>query len=63
MLFLGLMDENLIDLYRFMVHPVMLGKGRRLFSEEASKRVLELTEVKRFGSGIVVLEYVPKPGS
>ncbi len=31
-LFNTLMRENLIDVYRFMVHPVVLGKGRRLFS-------------------------------
>jgi dihydrofolate reductase len=62
LLFLGLMEENLIDVYRFMVHPVILGKGRRLFSEETTRRVLELTEVKRFGSGIVVLDYTPGQG-
>ena len=53
-----MMRENLIDLYRFMVHPVALGSGKKLFTEEI-KRNLELTEVKRFKKGIVVLEYVP----
>src|SRR3989475_12878796 len=57
-LFNACMKENLIDLYRFMVHPVVLGKGERLFNER-DRRALELTEVKRFGKGIVVLEYVP----
>jgi len=41
-----------------MVHPVALGSGKKLFTEEI-KRNLELTEVKRFKKGIVVLEYVP----
>ena len=59
MLFNDMMRENLIDLYRLMVHPVVLGTGARLFTEDTTKRALELTEVKRFASGIVVLEFVP----
>ena len=57
-LFNALMRENLIDVYRLMVHPVVRGHGPRLF-EEGAERVLELVDVKRFGKGIVVLEYVP----
>jgi dihydrofolate reductase len=58
-LFNAMVRENLIDLYRFMVHPIVLGKGKRLFAEGVDERVLDLTEIKRFSSGIVVLEYVP----
>jgi dihydrofolate reductase len=58
-LFNALMQENLIDLYRFMLHPIVLGKGRRLFSNEEGRTVLDLTETKRFGAGIVILEYTP----
>src|SRR5579864_5808857 len=29
-LFTALMGENLVDLYRFMLFPIVLGKGRRL---------------------------------
>ncbi len=58
-LFNALMQENLIDLYRIMLHPVVLGKGKRLFPDGVDKRVLELAEIKRFRSGIVVLEYGP----
>ncbi len=58
-LFNALMRENLIDLYRFMVHPVILGKGKRLFAEGNDKRILELAETKRLSSGIVIIEYRP----
>jgi dihydrofolate reductase len=58
-LFNSLMQADVIDLYRFMLHPVVLGTGRRLFTEMV-KRTLDLTETKRFGSGIVILEYRAK---
>jgi dihydrofolate reductase len=58
-LFNALMQENLIDVYRFMLHPIILGKGRRLFPAGGHERILDLTETQRFGSGIVVFEYRP----
>jgi dihydrofolate reductase len=58
-LFNALMQENLIDLYRFMVFPVVLGKGKRLFAEGNAKRVLDLAEAKGFSAGIVIAEYRP----
>jgi dihydrofolate reductase len=57
-LFNAMMQENLIDLYRFMVHPIVLGKGKRLFAE-GGERVLDLAPSRTFASGIVVLEYRP----
>jgi dihydrofolate reductase len=56
-LFNALKDENLIDLYRLMVHPVILGKGERLFSGDNDQRSLKLVQVTPFKSGIVILEY------
>jgi dihydrofolate reductase len=58
-LFNALMRENLIDLYRIMLHPIVLGKGKRLFVDGVDRRVLELTETKAFKKGIVILEYRP----
>ena len=58
-LFNALVRENLIDVYRFMVHPVILGKGARLFDDGTSRRPLDLKETKRFTSGIVILELEP----
>jgi dihydrofolate reductase len=57
-LFNTLMREDLIDAYRLMVHPIVRGHGPRLF-EEGAERKLELVDVKRFGKGIIVLEYRP----
>ena len=58
-LFNALLRENLIDLYRFMLHPIVLGKGKRLFADGADQRILDLPETKRFSAGIVILEYRP----
>ena len=58
-LFNALAQENLIDLYRFMLHPIILGKGKRLFADGVDRRALTLTESKAFAAGIVILEYVP----
>jgi len=58
-LFNALMEMNLIDIYRFMVHPVVLGKGKRLCAHGTDQIPLNLTEMKRFASGIVILELEP----
>ncbi len=58
-LFNALQRENLIDLYRFMVHPIVLGKGERLFADGNDEKPLKLTHTKAFSSGIVILEYEP----
>jgi dihydrofolate reductase len=49
--------QNLIDEYRLMVFPVVLGSGKRLFGEDGEKKTLRLVETTSFPSGIVVLTY------
>jgi len=56
-LFNTLMEADMIDLYRLMVHPIVIGKGARLFSGAGPSKTLELRDTKLFSSGIVVLEY------
>ena len=54
-----LMQHDLIDEYRIMVHPVVVGSGKRLFKDETDTKVLKLVDTKTFSSGIVVLSYQP----
>jgi len=54
-----LMQQNLIDEYRLMVHPVVLGSGRHLFTDGIDKTVLKLVGTKTFNSGIVIITYQP----
>ena len=54
-----LMEHDLVDEWRLMVFPVILGSGRRLFPETRSKTVLRLVDTKPFSSGVVVQTYHP----
>ena len=47
---------HLIDEYHFVVHPVIVGKGPRLF-ESGKNLALDLVGSKTFRSGIVALHY------
>jgi dihydrofolate reductase len=55
----ALAQHGLIDEYRLMVHPVVVGGGKRLFRDGSDMTVLKLVETKTFSSGVVVLSYQP----
>lgn len=48
---------DLVDEYRLMVFPIVLGSGKRLFEEGLEQKTLKLTDTKTFDSGVVVLTY------
>ncbi|MBB6670362.1 dihydrofolate reductase family protein [Cohnella nanjingensis] len=48
---------GLIDEYRLMVYPIVVGSGKRLFQDGLNQTVLKLTETKTFQTGVVVLTY------
>ena len=54
-----LMRLGLIDEYRIMVFPVVLGSGKRLFREESDLSHLQLVGSRAFASGVVLLTYRP----
>jgi dihydrofolate reductase len=53
----SLLPHNLVDRYRLMVFPVVLGSGKRLFKDEAGKTDLRLTDAKTTSAGVAVLTY------
>jgi dihydrofolate reductase len=54
----ALAEHDLVDEYRLMVYPVVLGTGKRLFRDGLAKTGLQLVEGKPVGdAGVVVLTY------
>jgi dihydrofolate reductase len=58
----ALMREGLVDVYQLMVHPLLLGGGKRLFRGENPKQTLRLADSLITPNGIVILTYVPDAG-
>jgi class 3 adenylate cyclase/dihydrofolate reductase len=55
-----LMNHDLVDEYRFMVFPVVLGSGKRLFPDGMDTHHMRLVEARTFDSGVVYLIYQPE---
>ncbi|HET6750334.1 MAG TPA: dihydrofolate reductase family protein [Actinomycetes bacterium] len=55
-----LMEHDLVDEYRLMVFPIVLGGGKRLFGDGSAKTTMRLVEQKPVGpDGVLVLTYRP----
>ena len=54
-----LIQHGLVDEYRLMIHPVVVGKGKRLFREGVDMTALRLVDTRTFPSGVLVLTYHP----
>ncbi len=54
-----LIEHDLVDEYRLMVFPVVLGSGKRLFGETTDKKSLRLVDSKVVGDGVAILVYQP----
>ena len=53
----SLMEYGLVDEYRLMVFPIVLGSGKRLFAETSDTTRFVLTECGTAGDGILLLTY------
>ena len=54
-----LMKHDLIDEYRLLIHPVVLGSGKRLFGDGTTPAALELIGTKTTSRGVVAHIYQP----
>jgi dihydrofolate reductase len=50
----ALTELDLVDEYRLMVYPVLLGGGKRLFADEASQRALRVLDSQKAGDCLTV---------
>jgi dihydrofolate reductase len=55
----SLMGTDLIDEYRFLVEPFVMGRGRRFFPDGTPPTKLRLVESKMLSSGSLALVYQP----
>lgn len=54
-----LINKNLIDQFRLIVNPVILGGGKSLFNNVNHKALLKLKESRVLQGGLVFLKYEP----
>jgi dihydrofolate reductase len=55
----SLLHAGLVDELRLMIHPIVLGSGRRLFENGSGQTPLELVESQTFSTGVLNLTYQP----
>jgi dihydrofolate reductase len=58
----SLMRHNLIDQFQLLIHPLVLGSGRRLFPDGSSFASLRLTDSVTTTTGVVIATYEPEHG-
>ncbi len=54
-----LMQHDLVDSYRLLVYPIVLGRGQRLF-EDGTTATLRLVSARPVSQGVLALVYEPK---
>jgi len=55
-----LMEHDLVDQYRLMIDPLVLGTGKRLFRDGSPKTPLRLTDSKTSSKGVLIVAYQPE---
>jgi dihydrofolate reductase len=56
-----LTGHGLVDEYRLMIHPIILGNGTKRLFDKVPRLTLSLDDTLRFPTGVVVQTYHPVP--
>jgi dihydrofolate reductase len=54
-----LINNDLVDEYRLMIEPIVLGGGKRLFPEDGHARTLDLVSTSKSSTGVLICTYRP----
>ena len=54
-----LVEHDLVDEYRLMLEPILLGGGKSIFPADGRARPLELVSVKQASTGVLICHYRP----
>ena len=53
------MEANLVDEYRLLVHPIVIGNGKRFFKEGMKSTGLKIVKTETMEKGVVLHCYQP----
>jgi dihydrofolate reductase len=63
----ALLEDDVVDQWRLMVFPIVVGTGKRCFGDPGQSRPLRLIDARAVGEGVAILVYEPdraaKPGN
>jgi dihydrofolate reductase len=54
-----LIEHDLVDEFRLMIDPVVLGGGKRIFSDDGLLRPLRLIDGQVTSTGVILATYAP----
>ena len=59
----SLMRHGLVDEYQLLIHPLVLGSGRRLFTDGVPSSALKLVKSVPTTTGVIIATYQPSDGA
>ena len=57
-----LVERDLVDEFRLMIDPVVVGGGKRLFRDDGVRRPLRLLDSQVTTTGVIIATFVPAKG-
>ncbi|MBA3450338.1 MAG: dihydrofolate reductase family protein [Chloroflexia bacterium] len=57
----SLLGDGLLDELMLLMHPIVVGRGKRLFANGSEQTPLKLVDAKTFSTGVLSLTYRPEP--